>query len=541
MGKNEKNFIIAIVLCLLVMFAFQAYISKTQPPAQPSQPAATVTAGAPDKSAAVSTETKAAPAKKPENSSVKTEGKDLSVETDDLTVVFNTKGAVIKSWALKGYPDNEKGKLIDLVWQEKDRIKPMALRAEELSLDENIIYSVKLEGLKLEFSAKTKSGGEVVKTFTLYKKGFKMDCSFYLKGGKGSPEIKNASIAGGAGIGNHKAPEPALTNISYINKKLIKDKPKVYGEETPLYKEIKQLNWTGNRDKFFASILIVDPAAGCSGTISKMQYGYKDKDGNSSLMDMPAVSFTLPAFKGEEGKKIDFSYYSGPLLYENLEAMKNDLFKALDYGFFGWLGIFFLKMLKFFYGIVGNWGLAVILLSLAIKAVLWWPNQVSYRSMKKMQEVQPHVNALREKYKSDPAKMNAEMFKIYKEKKVNPVTGCLPVLLTMPVLFALYAILVNAIELKNSPFYFWITDLSGPDPIWVLPILMGATMWVQQKMTPSTDPQQAKIFLWMMPIMFTGMSIWFAWPSGLVLFWFVQNVVSIIQQYMTNKAVEPAV
>ena len=540
MGKNEKNFIIAIVLCLVVMFVFQSYLMpKVMPPQQQTAPQAAGTAVIPAQNPTADTvkpvlaEVKKTPVKI-------IEGKDISVETEDLFVVFNTGGAVIKSWVLKGYLNKEKR--IDLVWQVKDQVKPMALKAEELSIDENVLYSVKQEGLKLEFTAKTKSGAEVVKTFTLYAKGFKMDCSIYIKGGKGSAEIKNVFLSGGAGIGNHEAPEPALTNISFINKKIRKDKPKPYDVEIPLYKEMKLLNWTGNRDKFFTSLLIVDPIAGYSGTVSKIQYPViKKPDGTMVYMDIPVTALMFPAFKGEEGKKFDFSYYSGPLLYENLTAMKNNLFNALDYGFFGWLGIFFLKMLKFFNGIVGNWGLAIILLSLVIKAVLWWPNQVSYKSMKKMQEVQPHVNALKEQYKNDPAKMNTEMMKIYKEKKVNPVSGCLPVLLTMPVLFALYAILVNAIELKDSPFIFWIKDLSGPDPIWVLPILMGATMWVQQKMTPSTDPQQAKIFLWMMPIMFTGMSIWFAWPSGLVLFWFVQNIVSIFQQYRTNNTAEPVV
>ena len=149
--------------------------------------------------------------------------------------------------------------------------------------------------------------------------------------------------------------------------------------------------------------------------------------------------------------------------------------------------------------------------------------------MKKMQELQPHITSLRERHKNDMQKMNEEMMKLYKEKKVNPLGGCLPLLLQIPIFFALYSILINAIELKGASFMFWIKDLASPDPYYVLTILMGLTMFIQQKMTPVTDPKQAKIML-ILPIVFTFMFA--GLPSGVLLYWVVQNILSIVQQYM---------
>jgi YidC/Oxa1 family membrane protein insertase len=204
-----------------------------------------------------------------------------------------------------------------------------------------------------------------------------------------------------------------------------------------------------------------------------------------------------------------------------------------------------LWMLNFFHTYVGNYGVAIILLTILIKLAFWPITQKGMLSMKNMQKLQPKIAKLREKYKADPAQMNQEMMALYKTYKVNPLGGCLPMLIQIPFFFALYRVLMAAIELRHAPFMLWINDLSAPDRLWigfdlpylqglpVLTLLMGASMYLQQKMTPTTvDPTQARIMQFL-PVVFTFMFINFA--SGLVLYWFVNNLLSILQQYLINR------
>ncbi|MCI5160046.1 MAG: membrane protein insertase YidC, partial [Candidatus Electrothrix sp. AUS1_2] len=204
-----------------------------------------------------------------------------------------------------------------------------------------------------------------------------------------------------------------------------------------------------------------------------------------------------------------------------------------------------LYLLNFFHSVFGNYGIAIILLTCLIKGAFWPITQKGMKSMKNMQKLQPKVAKLREKYKDDPMKVNQEMMALYKTYKVNPLGGCLPMFIQIPFFFALYRVLMAAIELRHAPFMLWINDLSAPDRLMVgfdipylqgipvLTILMGGSMYLQQKMTPTTaDPTQAKVMQFL-PIIFTAMFINFA--SGLVLYWFVNNLLSILQQQLINR------
>jgi YidC/Oxa1 family membrane protein insertase len=197
-----------------------------------------------------------------------------------------------------------------------------------------------------------------------------------------------------------------------------------------------------------------------------------------------------------------------------------------------------LKLLHLFHGFVGNWGLAIILLTIVIKIVFWPLSHKSYKSMNQMKKIQPLMAKVREQYKDDRQKMNEEMMRLYKTYKVNPAGGCLPMLLQIPVFLGLYQALLGAIELRHAPFIahvpftdlIWLADLSAKDPFYVTPVIMGATMFLQQKMTPSPgDPTQAKMMLFM-PVIFTFLFLNF--PAGLVVYWLVNNVLSIAQQWM---------
>jgi YidC/Oxa1 family membrane protein insertase len=205
----------------------------------------------------------------------------------------------------------------------------------------------------------------------------------------------------------------------------------------------------------------------------------------------------------------------------------------LDFGWFSIVAKPILWFLNLTNTVTKNYGIDIIIVSILIKIIFLPLTQISMKSMKEMQKVQPEMTRLRETYKNDKARLQQEIMLLYKRRKINPMSGCLPMLIQIPVFIALYNALQNAIEMRHAHFFWWIKDLSAKDPIYITPIIMGATMVLQQKMTPtSADPTQAKMFM-LMPIMFTFLFLSF--PSGLVLYWLVNNVLSIAHQYYMNK------
>lgn len=222
--------------------------------------------------------------------------------------------------------------------------------------------------------------------------------------------------------------------------------------------------------------------------------------------------------------------YVGPKEIKALAAVNEQLTQVVNYGIFSWIAVPILKLLKLLYSALGNYGVAIILVTLVIRLILMPINVSSYKSMKAMQQVQPKLKAIKEKYKNDPKRVQVETMNVMKENKVNPLGGCLPMLLQLPIFIALYNVLGQSIELYQAPFILWIKDLSIKDPFYVLPVLMGITMYVQQKITPTTmDPAQAKVMQFM-PVIFCLFMI--GLPSGLTLYIFVSTLFGIIQQYL---------
>lgn len=226
--------------------------------------------------------------------------------------------------------------------------------------------------------------------------------------------------------------------------------------------------------------------------------------------------------------KIHYTAFAGPKLFENLESISPELAKLVDFGMFSWIAKYILKMMRWFYTLLGNWGLAIILLTIIVRLIVLPFAMLSFKSMKNMQAIQPQIKMLREKYKEDQSRLNQEMMLLMKSHKVNPLGGCLPMFLQFPVFIALYQVLGHSIELYQAPFAFWIHDLSLKDPFYVLPVLMGLTMFIQQKITPNTmDPAQAKILMFM-PIIFTFFMV--SLPSGLTLYIFISSLFGVLQQ-----------
>jgi YidC/Oxa1 family membrane protein insertase len=225
----------------------------------------------------------------------------------------------------------------------------------------------------------------------------------------------------------------------------------------------------------------------------------------------------------------------GPKEYDRLKAEGVGLETAINVGsWMKWLAFPFLLLMQFLYTYVGNYGWVIIIITVLTKIIFWPLGNKSYKSMKEMQKVQPKLTEIKERYKDDKQKMNAAVMELYKSHKINPLGGCLPVVIQIPVFIALYQLLSYAIELRHAPWIGWIQDLSAKDPYYITPIIMGATMLVQQKMSPPMgDPMQQKMML-LMPVVFTFLFLNF--PSGLVIYWLFNNILSIGQQYYINKA-----
>ncbi len=240
-----------------------------------------------------------------------------------------------------------------------------------------------------------------------------------------------------------------------------------------------------------------------------------------------------------EGKPdLKLGGYIGPKEYKILAAINPELTDAIEFGWFTFLSYPFFKVLMWIESVVGNWGWAIILFTLLVKLVLFPLSYKGMMSMQKLKELAPKMKELRERYKDDPAKLNMKMMELYKKHNANPMGGCLPMLLQIPVFFALYRVLLNADELQGAVWISgWIDNLAAADPYYVLPVLMGISMWVQQKITPTnfTDPMQEKIFQFF-PLLIALMFIIMPFPSGLVLYWVVNNIFTIVQQLVINKA-----
>jgi len=235
--------------------------------------------------------------------------------------------------------------------------------------------------------------------------------------------------------------------------------------------------------------------------------------------------------------EIAAALYTGPKLQDRLEVAAPYLDLTVDYGFLWWLAQPLHMLITFFYGLVGNWGFAIIMLTFAVRGVMYPLTKAQYTSMAKMRQLQPKMAELKERFGDDRQKMGQATMELYKKEKVNPLGGCLPLVLQMPIFLGLFWMLQESVELRHAPFMLWIDDLSALDPYYVLPLLMGASMFLMSKMQPSmsTDPMQQKMMQFM-PVIFTVFFLWF--PSGLVLYWVTSNIVTLIQQTIIYKNLE---
>ncbi|WP_075173949.1 membrane protein insertase YidC [Neptunomonas phycophila] len=290
------------------------------------------------------------------------------------------------------------------------------------------------------------------------------------------------------------------------------------------FKQTSEDGWVAMVQHYFVTSWIPAPGA---------EYTYSTRKINNNYI-AGFISPELTVAPGSEAS-VGAHFYAGPKNVDEMEAAAPKLDKTIDFGVLWWIASPLYMLLKALHGFLGNWGLAIIGITLIVKAVLFPLNAKAFKSMAKMRKFAPEMKRMKEMYGDDRQKMSQAMMQLYKKEKINPLGGCLPMVAQMPIFIALYWVLAESVELRHAEFLY-LADLSAKDPYFILPIIMGASMFIQQTLNPAPpDPMQAKVMK-MLPILFTFFFLWF--PAGLTLYWVVNNILSIAQQYVINKQIE---
>jgi YidC/Oxa1 family membrane protein insertase len=555
----ERRVLLAIFLAFLVLYAWQALFVKPAPkpgttsgataPAAasgsaPTGPAATESAAA----AGTSTPAGSAEGTMPPPAETaaaplvgETAERDVRVETSEVIAVFTNRGARLKSWRLKRYHNqsNEPQELVENGLPSQPL--PFTLRTGTGAIDTPLntaLYTVAgapssgpaTTPVDLRFEYRTSAGLEAVKEFHLDPASFILTFRATVTNGE-QPIIP--SIVWGPALGDVAEVSRYTTKaegILFQDGKVVRlDASKI--AKQPTYEG--EFKYAGVDDNYFMTAAIQ------AGT-SKVTY----QPVAIPAADPKGTARELMAYSVAPQTSAPQKFFIGPKDFDLLTAVDPDVAKAINFGTFTIIVVPLLRSLKWVNGYIGNYGWSIILLTFIINLILFPLRHKSVVSMRKMQEIQPEVKAIQDRYKNlkatDPAKqkMNQELMELYKLRGVNPASGCVPMLLTFPFIFAFYALLSTAIELRGAPWFGWIHDLSAHDPYFVVPILMGVSQVWQQRLAPAAgmDPVQQKMMLFM-PVFFTFLFLWY--PAGVALYWFVNNIWAIGQQYLTNYMIGP--
>jgi YidC/Oxa1 family membrane protein insertase len=557
----ERRLLLAIVLTFIVLTAYQWLVPvPQQPPVQRSSPSTTPGAtrqptAAPKPDGA----TPSPPAAPVETVEGDTTQRTVTVDNGLVRATFSNRGATLSAWELAAYQGPD-GRPVDLVPHDvpATQPKPFSLKLEDPEKTARLdaaLFAVTAEraadAIPSSLNAKTSPvtlSFEYQDASGLYaQKEFRIEPNSYVvtvianvtDGGR----AVNPTIQWGPGLGDVLALGGG-------------------GRFMPVRKSEAIFSIGGDVERVAATKLVETPryrgAYEFAGVDTHYFISAAVKPGNAELEFYP---LSIPAAGGQAGVSRDYVSYNirvqpaqsgqssvkffvGPKHFESLQRADRDLVRAIWFGMFAFLSVPLLSALNWVHAFVGNYGWSIIVLTVIINAAMFPLRHKSNVSMRKMQAIQPQVKAIQDRYAklkvTDPArqKMNTEMMELYRQKGVNPASGCVPMLLTFPVLLAFYSLLSEAIELRGAPFIWWIKDLAAADPYYVTPILMGASQVLQQKMMPMTgaDPVQQKMMLFM-PIIFTFLFL--TSPAGLALYWFASNVLVIAQQVLTNKLIGP--
>ncbi|MBW2038348.1 MAG: membrane protein insertase YidC [Deltaproteobacteria bacterium] len=551
----NQRLIIAMILAILVLFLYQGLVDQKTKKKVPSKEGAKVEQQVEERRFEPKEEVAKA-VTRPRLPLKKVSCQDVVVDTPLYTATFTTYGGRLKSWKLKGYKDrvpmHPLGRYVQNLVRgvlgrkkvEKTPAKPVDIvnttALDELPLgirfrrggigyDEGIPFVSSSKGIKLRHEGeegvltlhwRSPAGEQIEKRFKFYAGSYRLDMEVVVSNSVNPGLVKDTLELEWIGkVEKKKGYYGFFGPIYYTDGGLEKIKPKkIKGEG----KAVKEMEWFAYNEDYFIS-LIYPSIKGTRLILSRVP---EDVIHNVLLTPMDIRP-------GEKGM-VSYTLFLGPKLSHLLSQIAPTAKKAVDYGWFSIIAVPILKILSFTNKFTGNYGLDIIILALFLKILFTPLTHKSQESMKEMQKLQPEIKKLQQKYKNDKQRLNKEIMEMYKRRKVNPFSGCFPMLLQLPVFFALYRAFLNSIELRHSPFIWWIRDLADKDPTYIAPLLMGGTMYLQQKMTtaPTADPAQSKMMS-LMPIFFTF--IFLNFPSGLVLYWLVTNVLTIGHQFYINR------
>jgi YidC/Oxa1 family membrane protein insertase len=536
----ERRTLLAVLLAFVVLYVYQTYV------APPSPPAARQTAEAPEGKPAPLAAAATAVDTLPDTTTGVTAEEETVLENDSVKAVFTNRGGRLKSWILKGYTDHA-GAPVDLVARDlpAGQPQPLALETDDATVTRVLnqaFYSSQIDrsANRVVFSMADASGLSVRKEFQLEPANFLLLATVAV-------ERSGTRIPAGLVWGPGPGDLGATTGGGFFSKDVSRAPEALVHAGTDVerltYADVTEA--TTARDGVFRIAGIDDhyfiAAAVGSGQGKVTFTGFSHAVPGTDDRQRQLLTMQLRPQDPTKAVKL----YVGPKAFDIMKAVDPEFVRAINWGFWSWLAVPFLGVLKWIYGYCGNWGWAIILLTVLMNIVIFPLRHKTAVSMRKLQEIQPQMKAIQDRYAglkaTDPArqKMNTEIMALYKEKGANPVSGCLPTVLTFPLLFAFYALLSEAIELRNAPFALWIRDLSVHDPYFVTPALMGASMLWQQWLTPATgDPVQRRMMMFM-PVLFVGMFL--TLPSGLAIYYFVNTIWGIGQQYFTNWLLGPPV
>lgn len=522
----EKRVIIAVILSVVIIVAFQHMMPK-QAAIPPQQ--VTMEKAAPE---SVVQQDAYVSAKKP--SEVYVEEKKLKAETDKYILTFSNIGGAIKEIELKEHisPDSDEPlKLVDIknpseyIFNIKSLVGP--------AFPEAAVYTPENKGGAIIYTAKI-GDYEITKKYILSKSKYTIELQLLIKNLSGSAKPFDYRIIGGAGVSENNMQDRRFIEVSG------KIDGKTIGFKRPKDNTIVNpgiVSWSALKNKYF-SIIIKPFVAAAS------QFYRQDSDGNL-VMGLNITNITIQPNAYLDNK---FLLYAGPGQMHMLKEIGYEFEDSINYGFFGGISKIMISGMRFIYNIVHSWGLSIIILSVLLNIVLFPLTMKSFKSMQKMQELHPQMEKLKAQHKDNPQKLNKEIMELYKKYNINPFSGCLPMLLQMPIFIALYQALMRSIELRGAGF-LWIKDLSMPDAvnipitlpivgssINILPIIMVVGMVMQQKISTKTmgsavseeQKQQQKMMLIVMPVVFGF--IFYNMPSGLVLYWVVNTALMIVEQ-----------
>ncbi len=561
---EQKRLLLAVVLSVVVLVGYQTFFVKPPDPNNLPQQA--------QNDQQVSNKGTDQPAVQENNSNVSNynsqtvavpqpaqaaekDYRTILVETPLYHIAISEYGAAVKSLELINYKEtNQKNSALKQLIPEQLLSGTLSFELEGQSIpglkdavftadSETNEMSVQNGEKTIEFVLGTAQGIVVKKIFTFRADSYLIDCDIVFQNGSAMP-LNDSIVISTPGFFDEETKKRSRFAfegpVVLIDEEYTAIKPDDIEDQDTYHGNI---DWSGYMERYFMTVVMPKKSDDGQVNDAKIKLAYaNDRVTNDYIQKMDRLD---PGKQGE----YSFTFYMGPKSQKVLGQYDNSLKDAINFGFFNVIAKPLLVIMNMIHNVIPNYGIAIILLTVLIKLIFWPLGTKSYKSMNEMKKVQPLMMEIREKYKDDKQRMNQEVMGLYKTYKVNPASGCLPLLVQMPIFFALYRMLYQAIELRHAPFFGWISDLSAPDRLFelnfsipmmqapygipMLTLLMGASFLLQQKMTPTAgDPMQAKMMM-LMPIFMTVLFINF--PAGLVLYMFVNNIISMGQQYYIQK------